>query len=108
MTFLRGLNDAGIDWATIEEEFARLTAEWKKETAHYSKVSQVAQHHAYRRIIEMGDCVVPLILQDLKEHGGRWFPALREITKTNPATPEIRGKMEETKAAWLKWGTAHG
>lgn len=93
---------------TIDEQFRTLTGRWKKETAHYSKISQVAEHPAYRQIVEMGDSVVQLILQDLKQNGGRWSQTLREITKKNPVTPDIRGNVEEIKEAWLKWGRDNG
>lgn len=92
----------------LADEFRRLAQEWKTETRHCSKMEQITSHPAYRQIVEMGEPVVPLILQDLDRSGGDWFQALREITKTNPVPAESRGKVREIQAAWLKWGREHG
>lgn len=92
----------------LRDEFNRLVLEWKRETGHCSKMEQIAAHPAYRRIVEMGEPVVPLILQDLDRSGGDWFQALREITKTNPVSKESRGKIREIREAWLRWGRDQG
>lgn len=91
-----------------EEEFRQLAKQWKEETAHYSKMEQVISHPAYRRVIAMGERAVPLILRDLELNGGRWSHALREITKMNPATEGMRGKVQKIRDAWLKWGRENG
>lgn len=89
-------------------EFRRLADQWKKETRHCSKMDQITGHPAYRRIVAIGEPVVPLILQDLDRSGGDWFQALREITKTNPVPAESRGKVREIREAWLRWGREQG
>jgi hypothetical protein len=87
----------------LAEEFSRLALEWRQETRHCSKMEQITSHatSAYRRIVEMGEPAVPLILQELERGGGDWFAALRAITKANPVPAEARGKIREIREAWL-------
>ena len=92
----------------LADEFSRLALEWRRETRHCSKMEQITSHPAYRRIVELGEPAVPLILQELHRAGGDWFPALRAITKANPVPAESRGKMSEIREAWLRWGREHG
>lgn len=101
----RSGQSCGHGGGNLDEEFRRLALEWRQETKHCSKVEQITSHAAYRRIVEMGELVVPLILQELERGGGDWFAALRAITKANPVRAESRGKMREVREAWLRWGS---
>jgi hypothetical protein len=56
----------------------------------------------------MGEPVIPLILHDLQERGGDWYPALRAITNVSPVSPGDRGNVARMNEAWLKWGRKHG
>lgn len=89
-----------------EEVFQSLAAQWRKETRHLSSVSQMALHPAYQRIIGMGEAAVPLILNDLQQHGGHWQWALHAITGEDPAPPEAT--FREAVQAWLQWGRQKG
>ena len=92
---------------SIHQKFQALTARWKDETAGLSSPTVIANHPALRQIIDLGPAVLPLILQNLQEQGGWWFPALRLLTKTNPVPPEARGDPEANRQAWLEWGQAN-
>jgi hypothetical protein len=90
----------------LVEEFNGLANEWHDETAHLSSTHQIAMHHAYQRIIGMGDPAVPLILNDLRTRGGHWFWALGAITNASPGhTP---GDLLEARDAWIDWGKRRG
>ena len=95
--------------ATVElqSDFDRLAAEWKRETAHLSSTTMIAEHWAYRAIVGMGAIAVPLILRDLAEAPAMWFMALHEITGELPIPEEDRGNIESMRAAWLDWGEAN-
>lgn len=92
---------------TIEAEFQRLATEWKQETAHLSSSVMIAEHRAYKEIIEMGEDAIPFILRDLEESPSQWFWALRSIAKESPVRPENRGDVDAMTAAWLDWGRRH-
>ena len=63
---------------------------------------------AYQQIIGMGSDVIPLLLRELENNSGRWFWALKSISREEPVTPEQRGKTKEMIAAWLNWGREKG
>ena len=90
---------------SLADEFQECAAAWKRETGHLSVAGQIAKHHAYRRIIEMGESVIPLILEDLSEKPNHWFLALSAIANEAPAVPERdKGDMKAISAAWIEWG----
>jgi hypothetical protein len=56
----------------------------------------------------MGPNVIPLLLRELENNSGRWFWALKAISREEPVTPEQRGKTNEMIASWLNWGREKG
>lgn len=92
----------------LYEEFQLLAAQWAEETSGYAVSLRRFTHPAYLRIIGMGECAVPWILEELEEHGGQWFTALTAITGENPIPHEDRGRGASMRAAWRKWGQEHG
>jgi hypothetical protein len=91
----------------IEPLFRELARVWKADTMYLSSTTAMTNHWAYQRIIRMGPPVVPLILRELRQKPDFWFDALRAITRENPITPEIRGKVQAMAEAWVKWGEAN-
>lgn len=61
-------------------------------------------HSAYQQIIGMGSDVIPMLLRELERNSGRWFWALKSITREDPVTPEQQGKTKEMIESWLNWG----
>ncbi len=94
--------------ASLRQEFAELVATWRAETAGLSSPRAMARHHAYQRIIDLGEPAIPLILQDMKENGGWWDPALRALTGQNPVPESARGSPPLNDEAWLQWGLDNG
>ncbi len=90
------------------DRFNKLAYQWEKETVLHSNSYMKVNHPAYREIISMGEPVVPLILERMRETGGHWFGALRAITGANPVKSENRGKIAIMQASWLEWGEANG
>ena len=92
-----------------EQRFGRLASIWKSETKFLSNATTKAMHHAYQKIIGMGEGAVPFILRDLQRNGPNdWFWALTVITEVNPITEEIAGNMSAMTEAWLQWGEKEG
>jgi len=88
--------------------FEKLSSEWHRETDLLSDSGRAAMHPAYQRIIGLGAQVVPLVLEEMRDHGGHWFWALRAITGEDPVGPEIGGRIRLMKEAWLAWGKEKG
>ena len=94
--------------ASIEEQFAALANRWHGETDFLSSPSRITSNYSYLKIISMGKRVIPMILEDLNEHGGHWYPALRILSEEDPVPIEDRGDVEQMKKAWLQWGRERG
>ena len=93
--------NAGVD---MQSDFDRLAGEWKRETAHLSSPTMIAEHRAYQEVIGLGPAAIPLILRDLQKAPAMWFMALREITGELPIREQDRGDIEAMRAAWIDWG----
>ena len=89
-------------------KFKQLAFRWKEETAFLSSSSAIAEHDAYQEIIEMGESVVPLILQDLQRTYSHWFDALEAITGEDPVLEADYGNIRSMTKSWLAWGRCVG
>jgi hypothetical protein len=93
---------------TVEQSFRRLATEWKKATRHVSSTTVMNNHPAYRKIIGLGQEVVPLLLRDMHDNHTHWFCALREITGAQPIPQSAAGIVPKMVEAWLGWAKEHG
>jgi hypothetical protein len=95
-----------------ENTFRMLTDWWHKDTDALSAVGQIIRHPAYQSIILMGviigEEVTSLILRELRDSGGVWYPALVTLTGENPIDESIRGKVQLMRQCWVDWGIEHG
>lgn len=94
-----------VDVAT---EFRALAARWHAETDDLSSALRAVSHAAYLRIIGLGEPAISLILHDLSENGGLWFPALEAITGASLGSDTERKSYAITRDFWLLWGREHG
>lgn len=91
----------------LRAEFDALATRWHAETQHCSMTWQYVLHDAYQRIVVgMGKDALPLILEDLRDHGGYWFDALEIMAGEDPAASAT--SRTEAIGAWLAWGRRHG
>lgn len=92
----------------LKETFSKLVEQWRLETRGISSTTELILHPAYQQIIGMGSDVIPLLLRELENKTGRWFWALKSITREDPVPPESRGKTQDMITAWLDWGRKKG
>jgi hypothetical protein len=92
----------------IEKRFRQLVKTWIKDTEYMSSSAQMAEHPVYREIINMGEAVVPLLLDELRRRPDFWFAALRTITGENPVPLEMAGKVKSMAKTWIEWGKTKG
>jgi hypothetical protein len=101
------LSGRPIDW--IEEKFQILVAWWREGTMYLSSPTESARHPAYQQVIAMGPAVIPLILRDLRDNGGNWYIALRNLVADPPyITAEAASNTQAVISEWLGWGRRHG
>ena len=98
-----GFSDTIQAREALVEKFTRLADEWEDETAVYSSIQRMIAHPTYRRIVGMGQRVVPLILDRLRKEPGHWFDALESLTGESPVVANF-GDMQAMSAAWVNWG----
>ncbi|VXD21782.1 hypothetical protein PL8927_720193 [Planktothrix serta PCC 8927] len=92
----------------LETTFYQLVEQWRRETRGVSSTEQLSMHSAYQQIIGMGSDVIPMLLRELERNSGRWFWALKSITREDPVTPEQQGNTKEMIESWLNWGRKKG
>lgn len=96
-----------IPTAADEQRFQRLADQWREQTRALSSDSDIVGNFSYYQIIGMGERALPLIFEEMRAHGGRWFWALRAITGENPVRPEDRGNVRRMTETWLEWAREH-
>ena len=92
----------------VEATFNGLVKAWHKEADFYSFSDQRAAHWAYRKIIDLGEPVLPLVFREMEVNGGDWHHALEILTGVNPVSEEMWGKRGAAKKAWLNWAQEQG
>ena len=92
----------------IEGIFNDLVQVVIQETRSESSTVKISTHPAYQQIIGLGKPAVPLLLRELERQSGRWFWALKAISRFDPVASSDRGKTRKMIEAWLQWGTEAG
>jgi hypothetical protein len=97
--------EASVDLPqTVEAKLLSNFTEWMDGIAVISDANQIESHPAYKRIVSMGEAVVPVILRSLEREPSLLAWALFDITGVNPVRPADYGKIDKITKAWLKWG----
>jgi hypothetical protein len=92
----------------LERLFNHLVQWVLTDTRSESSTLRIAIHPAYQQIIGLGQPAVPLLLREVERRSGRWFWALKAITRQDPVQPNDRGKTQKMINAWLSWGKKQG
>lgn len=93
---------------SLEKKFANLKEQWYKDTLFLSSISLMQEHPAYQEILSMGTDAIPLILRELANGSGYWYPALKTITSHDPVASKDRGRVKIMTQSWLQWGKEQG
>ncbi|NER36484.1 MAG: hypothetical protein F6J93_21285 [Oscillatoria sp. SIO1A7] len=92
--------------ADLEKTFLELAEQWRYDTEMLSSITKKSNHPAYKKIISMGQAVVPLILREFERYPDHWFVALVAITGENPVSRE--DNFKQAVEVWLQWGRDKG
>jgi len=90
----------------IRGEFVGLAEQWRLDTQHLSQISQKVAHAAYFRIMGMGERVIPLLLEALRDRPAHWFAALKATTNVDPVP--AGANPSTAREAWLEWSRKEG
>ena len=91
---------------SLRAEFTPLAEQWRRDSQHLSLISKKVMHPAYFRIMGMGEAVVPLLLEELRDRPSHWFLALKSTANVDPVPPG--GNPASAREAWLQWGRTEG
>lgn len=93
-----------------KDKFERLASKFESETRNLSSPPQIMKHPAYQEIIDMGEEVVPLIIDRLKKRPWYWFNALKKLTgvTNDPFPPYAQGNLQIMADAWAAWAVGKG
>lgn len=86
-----------------EKWFRAWASQWVRETAHLSSISSRTTHPAFKKITDLGEAALPMLIGELEHRPDFWFPALRAVAGEDPVTDHMRGKFDEMRKAWLDW-----
>jgi len=100
--------EVGDAETSVSAMFRILADKWKHETAIVSSTTKKIKHPAYRRIVGMGEAVVPNLLRELVKEPDHWFSALEEITGRNPVDEADRKDIARATQAWVAWAHENG
>lgn len=86
----------------FKEVFDELRQQWRQDTKYLSSASQIVEHPAYQQIIELGEPMLPFILEEVRNERGHWFFALHKITGHVPDNIQNL-TFAQIRQAWLDW-----
>jgi len=93
-------------YAMLANTFYELRDRWQTSTKYLSSGS--LDHEAYLEIIKLGEPVVPLLLEEMRDRPSHWSAALMAITGENPIPKEHYGNLRLVAADWVRWGIEKG
>lgn len=88
---------------SLKKYFESLKYLWLEETKFSSNVFLTANHPAHLTILQLGEQILPLLIEDLQNNSNHWFITLNKITGVNPIPPEHAGDVELMRSDWINW-----
>jgi len=89
-------------WVNLREDFHNLKEQWRHDTRFMS--FKLGETESAKKIVALGQQVVPLIIDEMKTSPDHWFVILEKIFDKGPVIPEnCRGKIREINQIWLDW-----
>jgi len=85
----------------LKDKFYSLKNEWKKQTMFTSSISNIIEDPNFKRIVDMGNKVIPLIIDDIDRAPSNLVWALNIITGAILRTNQ-RLTITEACKAWVK------
>ena len=101
------LLNRGAPLSRLQTRFDELALRWKRETRVMSSSSQVFSNESFRRIVGLGEIVLPLVLGELRKTNDLdWVETLSEIAGFQFVNRNANaGDLLES---WLDWGREQG
>jgi len=91
----------------LKDIFDSRVRDWVQDTQWTSSISAITAHRQFAEIVDMGEIVIPFVLQRLAagELNIHWFPLLKDLAHGHdPVPPQYRGRVRQMADEWLAWG----
>src|SRR3989344_2291039 len=89
----------------LRREFEKLARKWEKETAVASNPRIIYSNPNCKKLIEMGESIMSLVLEDYQNLGRfDWCYVLAEISGEDPVPRHHSGCYNLIRDDWLRWG----
>lgn len=88
---------------SLKEYFESLKFLWLEETKYSSNIFLTTNHPAHLTILQLGEEILPLLIEDLQNNNNHWFITLNKITGANPIPSEHAGDIELMRTDWINW-----
>jgi hypothetical protein len=91
--------------SALNVQFLKLKSLWLEETKYLSNSDLIYRNNNYKKILEIGSEIIPILIDDLRKNEIDWFNALEVLTGSNPVLEEHRGIYDKMKNDWLNWAS---
>ncbi len=102
---ISGKSDILIEYQeSLETTFNEYYTNWRRETAMCSGIEAKRNNENFKKIVAMGEKIIPIILKEIKKNPSHLFLVLPEITKENIIIPEEdQGNIRKINELWIQW-----
>lgn len=87
----------------LELKFNQLKNKWLENYSFHSNPNLLYNNEYYNAIINIGEPIIPILIEDLNENNTNWLHALYSITGVNPIKPGNEGYFDKMKKDWNEW-----
>ena len=102
VSIIRQLKITPPVFVNIEDVFNELYMQWRKQMKLNSYIGNSTDIY-HEKIVQLGYCAVPFIINKLRTEYAHLFIALSRITGENPVKKENMGKLKEMAEDWIEW-----
>jgi hypothetical protein len=95
------LDENYFESAYLKDKFANLYRAWLKNTRLQSSVFSIIEDNNFKRIIEMGEKAIPLIIEEIDKNPSTLVWALNIITNTTVSSTQ-RLTVTDACRRWVK------
>lgn len=95
------LDEDSFEHVYMKDKFFNLTSAWESKTKLHSSISKIIEDENFRKIVEMGDKAIPLIIEEIDKKPSTLVWALNLITQSSLQSNQ-RLTVTEACSRWAK------
>ncbi|MBA7525828.1 hypothetical protein ES705_17986 [subsurface metagenome] len=95
------LDEDSFEYVYMKDKFFNLTSAWESKTKLHSSISKIIEDENFKKIVEMGDKAIPLIIEEIDKKPSTLVWALNLITQSSLQSNQ-RLTVTEACSRWAK------